>query len=73
MANSYFLGGLEGHLGLAVEDLGDDVFTPPPPREHGTKIIIWVRVHGRFEGRVGIRVRGHKGTLVILGYGTHGQ
>ena len=38
-----------------------------------TEIIIWVRVHGRFEGRVGIRVTGHKGTLVILGYGTHGQ
>ena len=37
------------------------------------KIIIRVRVHGRFEGRVGIRVRGHKGTLVIPGYGTHGQ
>ena len=38
-----------------------------------TKIIIKVRVHGGFEGRVGIRVRGHKGTLVIPGYGTHGQ
>ena len=29
--------------------------------------------YGRFEGRVGFRVRGHKGTLVFLGYGTHGQ
>ena len=38
-----------------------------------SKFIIRVRVHGRLEGRVGIRVKGHKGTLVILGYGTHGQ
>ena len=25
-------GGLEAHLGLAVEDLRDDVFNPPAPR-----------------------------------------
>ena len=32
MARSSFgVGGLEAHLGLAVEDLWDDVFNPPPP------------------------------------------
>ena len=38
-----------------------------------TKIIIGVRLYGRFERRVGVGVRGHKGTLVFLRYGTHGQ
>ena len=38
-----------------------------------TNIIIGVRLYGRFQGRVGVSVRGHKGTLVFLGYGTHGQ
>ena len=41
MANSFFLGGWEAHLGLAVEDLQDDVLNPlipaalaAPPRVH---------------------------------------
>ena len=52
---------------------GRHVFKPTVVTACCTKFIIRVRVHGRLEGGVGIRVRGHQGTLVILGYGTHGQ
>ena len=37
-----------------------------------TTVIIGVGIHGRAEGRVKFRIRGHQSTLVILGYGPHG-
>ena len=43
---------------------------PPPPLTR--RLIIRVGIYGRLERRIGIRVRGHQGTLVIPGYGTHG-